>query len=70
MYVVYRSYVGRVLENLKRDACPRRHLPKTEEEDYNGLKRDSKLCCCVCALFAKKKMDSTRVCRENSCSLR
>jgi hypothetical protein len=39
MYVLYRSYVGRVMENLKRDAHPRRHSPKTEEDDYNGLKR-------------------------------
>jgi hypothetical protein len=40
MYVLYRSYVGRVPENLNRDLRPRRHSPKTEEEDYNGLKRE------------------------------
>jgi hypothetical protein len=84
MYILYRSYVGRVPGNLKRDARPRRHSPKTEEEDYNGLKRgthdsaqtpnagmhiqNSTFCCCVPAL-AKKKMDSTRVCEENSRSL-
>jgi hypothetical protein len=39
MYVLYRSYVGRVPENLKRDVRPIRHSPKTEEEDYNGLER-------------------------------
>jgi hypothetical protein len=41
MYALSRSYVGRVPENLKRDALPRRHLPKTEEEDYNKLKRET-----------------------------
>jgi hypothetical protein len=39
LYILYKSYVGRVPENLKRDTRPRRHSPKTEEEDYNGLKR-------------------------------
>ncbi len=34
-YVLSRSYVGRVPKNLKRDVHPRRHSPKTEEEDYN-----------------------------------
>ncbi len=81
MYVLYRSYVGRVMENLKRDAHPRRHSPKTEKDDYNGLKRGTHdsaqtpnagvhnqnltFCCCVGALL-KKKMDSTWVCEENS----
>jgi hypothetical protein len=41
MSVLYRSYVGRVQENLKRDARPRRHSPKKEEEDYNRLKRET-----------------------------
>ncbi len=41
MYVLSRSYVGRVPENLKRVVRPRRHSPKTEEEDYNKLKRET-----------------------------
>jgi hypothetical protein len=41
MYVLSRSYVGRVLENLKSDVCPRRHSLKTEKEDYNELKRET-----------------------------
>ncbi len=41
MYVLSRSYVGRVPENLKRDVRPRRHSPKTEEEDYNESKRET-----------------------------
>jgi hypothetical protein len=41
MYVLSRSYVDRLLENLKRDVCPRRHSPKTEEENYNKLKRET-----------------------------
>jgi hypothetical protein len=41
MYVLSRFYVGRVPENLKSDVRPRRHLPKTEKEDYNELKRET-----------------------------
>jgi hypothetical protein len=41
MYIISRSYVGRVPENLKSDVRPRSHLPKTEEEDYNKLKRET-----------------------------
>ncbi len=33
--------MGRVPENLKRDVRPRRHLLKTEEEDYNESKRET-----------------------------
>jgi hypothetical protein len=39
MYILSRSYVSRVPENLKRDVRPRRHSPKMEEEDYNELKK-------------------------------
>jgi hypothetical protein len=41
MYILSRYYGGRVPENLKRDVPPRRHSPKTEEEDYNKLKRET-----------------------------
>ncbi len=41
MYVLSRSYVGRVPENLKCDVHPRRHSPKTEKEDYNELQRET-----------------------------
>jgi hypothetical protein len=41
MYVLSRSYVGRVPENLKSDVPLRRHSPKTEKEDYNELKRET-----------------------------
>ncbi len=39
--IIYSSYVGRVPDNIKRDVYPRRHSPKTEEEGYNGLKRET-----------------------------
>jgi hypothetical protein len=41
MYVLCRSYASRVPENLKRDASSRRHLRKTEEEDYNKIKSET-----------------------------
>jgi hypothetical protein len=41
MNILSMSFVGRVPENLKRDVRPRRHSPKTEEEVYNELKRET-----------------------------
>ncbi len=68
MYILYRSYVGRVPENLKRDAHPRRHLLKTEQEDYNGLKRGTHDSTQTPNALAQSKFDilllCARTCKE------